>query len=309
MKHSVMRWILDGALTRSEPYPVRLTPGQATSLFRELNGGTSSVRTPLGMHPIEVVDYHGRGIGDNIVLAPRLDLFSDLEIGMVSSANSVTSVPDNVACVEVIDEGNAPHLKRGDLVFIDMMRTKQANVLQSDMLYIAGGADFIARYDEQTAEIEAIDNYVLTRPAPTRMTLAMFGTTSFDAPRNLISDGFVSGLRHDGRPNARCVYQEVYDIGVLTARDAQGRMTKLEAKLLDALARREDALWLVERLIAEREWGRDPDVEVGDLVSFCTDIGTRLRIRGEYHYAVPHKNLLMVVDDGAIARERLKKAV
>ena len=94
MKHSVLRWIQDEALTRTcDPYPIRLTPGQATSLFRERtdeHANSKTVATHLGIHQIVIVDYRGRGIGDNVVLAPRLDLFSDTELGMVSSANAVT---------------------------------------------------------------------------------------------------------------------------------------------------------------------------------------------------------------------------
>lgn len=308
MKHSVIRWIQDVALAEAgTTAPLKLTPGQGASLATEL--GLDQVHgVKIGERVVEVVHYRGVGIGDNVVLAPRLDLFSDAELGMVSRANAVTSVPDNVACVEIVDPGNASHLERGDLVFLDMFRTKQSNVLQTDMLYIAGGADFIARYDADKAEIKAIDNYVLTRPDAHRMTVAMNGTGAFEAPRSLLSDGFVSGLRHDGQPNARCVYQVVYDVGKLSARSAPDRMTRVEKRLLDMLAERNlEAMHLINALIFERREGLERDVKPGDLVSFCTDLGTRIRIRGEYHYAVPYKNLLMVVDDAAIERDSRRK--
>lgn len=266
MKHSVAQWLRDQALLTPgrEPNPIRLTPGQFEALCKEDLCIGNRFTTSLGSHPLEVVTYHGKGVGDNVFLAPRLDLFTDGDFGVVSSANPVTSMPDNVACVEVLSETQAhPHLRAGDLVFLDMYRTKQGQLLQNDALYVASGAVFIARYDAEDGTILPFDNHVITKPAPRRMTIAMHGTDKVEVPRSLLSDGFVSGRRHDGRPNARCLYQEVtavrsnYPCGIREA----------------------------------------------DLVSFCTDLGTRMRIRGEYHYSVPIKHVLAVIDDAAIERE------
>jgi hypothetical protein len=267
-RHSVLRWLRDNALRcpGSPTYAIRLTPGQYRSLVAETGDGTF-VDTSLGRHAVSAVHYYGRAVYDNVILAPRLDLFSDTEFGCVSTANEVTNTPDNVALVEVICPGNSKQLARGDLVFIDMYRTKQGHELQGDLLYVASGADFIARYDEQAMTINAIDHHVLTKPAKRRMALAMYGRHNVMVPEMVLTDGFCSSKRSDGRASAHCLYQEVYSVG----KPKRG----------------------------------EPDVKPGELVSFCTHLGTRLRIRGEWHYAVHQDNLGIAIDDAELLRESL----
>lgn len=311
-RHSVARWLRDKALLcpGSPPYAIRLTPGQYQSLVAETGNGTH-IETTLGMHPVSAVHYYGRAIYDNVILAPRLDLFSDSEFGCVSTANEVTSTPDNVALVEVICPGNSVHLSKGDLVFIDMYRTKQGHELQGDLLYVANGADFIARYDEQTMTISAIDDHVLLKPAKKRMALAMYGRHSVAVPEMILTDGFCSAKRSDGRASAHCLYQEVYSVGQ-RGRKQPLKLTRSELALLDAAGR-----WLADDTIdademsgelaiaihdavAGRGRSNDVDVKPGDLVSFCTHLGTRLRIRGEWHYAVHQDHLGIVIDDSEL---------
>lgn len=261
-----------------------------------------------------------RATGDNVVLKPRTDLFSEVDratgIELVSLANSVTSVPDNMACCEIISAGElVTGLKPGDLAFIDFFRVKQAYVVADDECYICGADAFSALYDEATQRILPLDNYVITRPNKARYLVALTGSDrDVLLPMNY-TDGFASGHTSKGNVAARTYYQEVVAIGKLTGRPRPGVMTVAERRLLDMAVDDPAALYdcddcaeaALRAVIEERAAGRAPDITLGQLVGFCKDIGQRVRVRGEYQWIVPYDNVLAHIDDAAILEEAIRE--
>lgn len=306
--------------------PFRLTPGQFAELSAELGREPDSVTTCQGVHTIEKIHCHIRATGDNVIMCPREDLFqeSDREVGveLVSTANAVTSVPDNIGCVEIVSVGEqVSTVKPGEIVFIDFYRVKQGYILDNEELYIAGSDAFAAKYDAVTQNILPLDNHVVTRSAVQRFAVALNGTDRILAPETVTTDGFVSGKTSRGSAAARTVYQEIVAIGKLTGRPRPGCMTKAERKVLDAVLERsfcepsehplsetfyEEALSIFDAFRREHTDGRVPDIEVGQLVGFCKEIGTRVRVRGEYRWLVPYESVLAEIDDAGLLDDAIR---
>src|SRR5690349_13465033 len=159
------------------PYPIRLTPGQYAD-FRSEAGDVKTITTCLGVHPVELIECHTKATGHNVILAPRGDIFAEVErdtgVELVCLANDITSVPDNVACCEIISVGELVQgLKPGDLAFIDFFEVKQGYVLDNEELYIAGSEAFKGLFDVERQAIIPMNNYVVTRRASDRMLVSI----------------------------------------------------------------------------------------------------------------------------------------
>lgn len=262
--------------------------------------------------------YKTRATGTNVILRPREDLFSEVDretgIELVSLANSVTSVPDNIACCEIVSVGEqVGHLKPGDLAFIDFFWCKQGYILERDELYICGADSFVALYDEKSGDIVPLDNYVVTKRALDRFKVAWFGTDTIEVPRMLLTDGIPGGKTSDGERATTVLYEEIVRIGKLTGRPAPGHMLPSERVLLDDLLSREG--WVaadialqrnISRVRAERA-ERRPDIAPGELAVFCSDLAQRVRCKGEFWHIVHYDHIHGVVDDVAILREAIAR--
>lgn len=263
-------------------------------------------------------DYKTRAIGMNVILRPREDLFSEVDrdtgIELVSLANSVTSVPDNIACCEIVSVGEqVTHLKPGDIAFIDFFWCKQGYILERDELYICGADSFVALYDVESGDIMPLDNYVVTKRALDRFKAAWFGTDTIEVPRMLLTDGIPGGKTSDGERATTVLYEEVVRIGKLTGRPAPGHMLPSERMLLDDLLSREG--WVaadialqrnINRVRAER-LERKPDLAIGELVVLSADLSQRVRCKGEFWRITHYDHVLGGVDDAAILRDAIAR--
>lgn len=295
------------AAQMTSPKPFKLSPGQYETLCRETgNPRVKHFETPLGVHEVVRIHTTTRAVGDNVILAPREDLFIESEnpegVRLVSVANSVTSVPDNIAAVEVISVGELVQgFEPGDIVFIDFFQVKQGYAVENDDLYMAGADAFAAKFDLSTQEVEPLDNFVTTRRAHDRMKVAINGATQAQYTLDSrLTEGVVSGRTSKGSEALHTVFEEVVKVGRLTNRPRPGVLTPTERKVLEMVLRGERHFELIENLRREREEGRPSDIQPGDLVAFCKEIATQLRVRGEFRSLIPYDNVLAVIDDEAI---------
>lgn len=262
--------------------------------------------------------YKTRATGINVILRPREDLFSEVDretgIELVSLANSVTSVPDNIACCEIVSVGEqVTNVKVGDLAFIDFFSCKQGYILESNELYICGSDAFVALFDEASGDIIPLDNYVVTKRALDRFKVAWFGSDLVQVPRMLLTDGIPGGKTSSGERATTVLYEEIVRIGKLTGRAAPGHMLPAERELLDDLTSRMG--WVAmdnttQRLIArvhEQRAERKPDIEPGELAVFCSDLAQRVRCKGEFWHIVHYDNVHGTVDDAAILAEAIDR--
>lgn len=262
--------------------------------------------------------YKTRATGTNVILRPREDLFSEVDretgIELVSLANSVTSVPDNIACCEIVSVGEqVTWLKPGDLAFIDFFWCKQGFVLERDELYLCGGDAFVALFDEKSGDIVPLDNYVVTKRALNRFKVAWFGTDTIEVQRMLLTDGIPGGKTSDGERATTVLYEEVVRIGKLTGRPAPGHMLPSERALLDDLTSRDG--WIaaditMQRLIRavhEERRERKPDIGIGELVVLSADLSQRVRCKGEFWRITHYDHVLGAVDDAAILRDAINR--
>jgi hypothetical protein len=265
------------------------------------------------MKRLEKPEKFTRATGDNIILKPREDLFSetDREVGLqvVSLATDVTAVPDNVACVEIVSVGElVTNVKPGQIAFLDFYSVKQGYVLANDELYICGADALCGLYDEKTQDILPLDNYVVTRRVKReRFEIAITGTDRVVVPSNITS--IAGGKTSMGNTSTEVLYEEVVSVGRLTNRPRPGVMTKLEKDLLELLlsSRVREAAAVLELLRWERDNGRRPDIKPGQMVIFCQDIAQRVRCKGEFQHLVPYDNVLAVIDDEALLDDAIRR--
>jgi hypothetical protein len=262
--------------------------------------------------------YKTRATGVNVILRPREDLFSEVDrdtgIELVPLANSVTSVPDNIACCEIVSVGEqVTHLKPGALAFIDFFWCKQGFILERGELYICGADAFVALFDEKTGDILPLDNYVVTRRALDRFKVAWFGTDVLEVPRYLLTDGIPGGKTSTGERATTVLYEEIVRIGKLTGRPAPGHMLPAERELLDDLTSRTG--WIAmdtttNRLIDrvhEQRAARKPDIAVGELVVLSADLSQRVRCKGEFWRITHYDHVLGTIDDGAVLADAIER--
>ncbi len=268
------------------------------------------------MKPLD--SYKTRAAGTNVILRPREDLFSEVDretgIEIVSLANSVTSVPDNIACCEIVSVGEqVTHLKPGDLAFIDFFWCKQGFVLERGELYLCGADSFVALFDEKTGDIVPLDNYVVTKRALDRFKVAWFGTDLIDVPRMLLTDGIPGGKTSSGERATTVLYEEVVHVGKLTGRPAPGHMLPSERALLDDLTSRDG--WIAADITMQRliqavhkdRAERKPDITKGDLVVLSADLSQRVRCKGEFWRITHYDHIGGVIDDAAILAEAIER--
>lgn len=310
------------------PYPIRVTPGQFNDLCAEAaNPRVTHLHTSLGAHPVQRITFDTEAKGHNVILAPREDLFaeSDRDVGieMVSLSNSVTSVPDNVACCEVLSVGPlVQNVKVGDLAFIDFFDVKQGYILATDELYIAGCEAFKALYDVEGQTIVPLNNYVVTKRSSDRFAVALNGTDRIEVPRMILTGGIAGGRTSAGDRSTTVLYEEVVSVGKATVRAFPGLMTELERRCLDIVCRNlelygaeawmqydgvdQEEADLFNALRAERLNGRDSDIRVGELAVFCEEVSTKIRIRGEFCHLMPASAVLATIDDEALLDRKIR---
>jgi hypothetical protein len=299
------------------PYPIRLTPGQYRQLCDERAAHSSNpaairwFETSLGRHPVERIDLPTRATGDNVILAPREDLFVESEQGieLVSLENSVTAIPDNMACCEILSVGElVQNVRVGDLAFIDFYDVKQGYIVSNDELYLCGADAFKGLYHD--GRILPLANYVVTRRCLDRFKVALTGTDRLHVPASTLTTGIAGGRTSMGDAATNVIYEEVVSIGPLTKRPRPGVMTYAERKLIDMALSTDrndpDALVIaalrkaISDVALEREHGRPQDITAGDLVVFCEQIANKIRVRGEVQHLIPYDNVLAVIDDAEI---------
>lgn len=302
------KWLRDQAARTPgrRPYPIRLTPGQHAQLCAEYGGQHQDIfRTSLGYHPVQRVELPTRATGHNVILAPREDLFTESAEGieLVSLDNSVTNVPDNIACCEILSVGElVDNVKVGDLAFIDFYDVKQGYIVANDELYICGCEAFKGLWDAASGTIQPLANYVVTRRSLDRFKVALTGTDRLHVPPSTLTSGIAGGRTSQGDAATNVLYEEVVAVGALTKRALPGQMTPCERALLqviyDGVGTLDQAFYELEQALwKEREQGRAPDISPGDLVVFCEQIGVKIRVRGEFQHLIPYSNVLAVVDD------------
>lgn len=302
-----------------EPPAIRLTPGQYAELASERRDPSTFISC-AGVHKVERIECHTRATGDNVILCPREDLFTECEretgVQMVSLASDLTHVPDNVGCCEVVSVGElVTAVKPGDIAFIDFFAVKQGYILANDEHYVAGGDAFAARFDPIKQEIIPLDNYVVTRRALDRFKIALTGTDRVEPPPMTLTDGIVSARSKSGTVITSAIYEEVVRVGKLTNRPRPGVMTVLERKLLDVVTRFEaneydgvdaDEAEAINAVREERMFGRHSDIKPGDLVAFCKQLSVPARVKGEFQRLIPYDNVLAVIDDAAILDDAIR---
>lgn len=327
MSRRITHWLeqrmaLENLTGRRATPDFKLSPGQYAELCAEQNlPEVSELMTCMGMHKVVRIDCHTRATGDNVILCPREDLFQEVDRGtgieLVSLENDVTSIPDNIGCVEVISVGElVRHVKPGDVAFIDFYDVKQGYVIANETLFVCGGEAFKAFFDVDKQRILPGDNYVVTKAAKDRFKVALTGTDRIHMLDSTMTDGIVSGRSSKGTAAAHTLYQEVVSVGKLTTAPRPGVMTKAEQTLLERLTRFEavqydeldfDDAEAVNAVRADRENGRAPDFAPGELVAFAVESATRIRVRGEYQYLMKYDRVLAVIDDETILYEAIER--
>ncbi len=260
-----------------------------------------------------------RGIGHHVVLKSRDDLWIESQDKLVTddgkelgglyifNGNSVTSIDDNLGCCEIVSVGDLVcNVKPGDLVFIDFSDVSQGIQLEQKDHFIAPDHVFCALFDPVTCQVTPLAGYAITKRNDARMSIALMGTDRIHAPQDLITDGVPSGYDSDGAVLSRVTYQEIVSVGPPAAVSGSRRIHPLELALLESIYR-DDSVDL-DKLHAFLRWRATPralGLQVGDLVPFGTDFGTKLRVRGQFLTLVPQSELLCVIND----REMLEAAV
>lgn len=257
---------------------------------------------------------HTNGYGHFVVLRAREDLFKDtgeeivaddgtvLPGIQIAQNNSVTSIPDNIGCCEIVSVGRDVHnVRPGDIVFIDFFDVAQGAVLggldtENDKLtseerYIAPDHAFRAKYDPARGTVEPLPGYVVTKRAPKRFKVALTGTDRVEVLEYLLTQGIPGGKTSNGSTVGHVVYQEVVSVGDVLP-DDEG-YTARERMLLARIRELENAPRI------------EPDITPGDLVCYCTEFATPIRVRGDFMHIVPLANVLMSIDDAMILEEAI----
>ena len=276
---------------------------------------------------------YAKGYGTNVVVKARDDLFeessekiicddgTELDGIQIFNANSVTSIPDNIGCCEVVGVGSdVQNVKIGDIVFVDFCDVRQGFVLdtasstdQSER-YIIPDECMKAKFDPSTGQVEPLAGFLLTKRVPDRFKVALNGTDRLEVPAHILTDGIVSGYDSDGQPCAWTVYEEVVAVGPPEVESKTRPMHPLEREVLDYIvdshgASLENSAAFKNRcgdLLRWRLTPRTVDCKPGDLVPFCTDFATKIRVRGQFLSIVPQRNVLAVIEDEKILDDAIR---
>lgn len=279
-----------------------------------------------------------QGYGHHVVLKSRDDLFDpatgdeiETDSGQklpglqLFTHNSITGIPDNVGCCEIVSVGSdVTAVKPGDVVFIDFFDVRQGVLLDSvnggAERYIANDDAFKARFDPETGLIHPLPGFVVTRRNNERMDIALNGTDRVHAPPSMLTEGIIGSRNSDGAPATWVVYEEVVEVGPPAAENHTRPLHRVERELLDFLRSDyrgaaadliqydevglETAL-LIEQYVRWRNAPRQLDLKPGDLVPFCTYLAVQVRVRGEFLRIVKQSDILGCIDD----RKMLEDAV
>lgn len=267
-----------------------------------------------------------QGYGHSVVLKARNDLFDpatgeDIKTDsgevipglQLFTHNSITGIPDNVGCCEIISVGSdVTIVKPGDVVFIDFFDVRQGMLLDSinggAESYIANDDAFKARFDPDTGLIHPLPGYVVTRRNNDRMKVALTGTDRLEIPASTLTEGIIGSRTSDGTPATWVVYEEVVEVGPPEAERADRPLHPTERRLLDAIYRStaQDE-WEARR--AYQSWRASQkrlDVKPGDLVPLCTCFAVQVRVRGEFLRIVAQSNVLGTIDDRAMLDDAIR---
>jgi len=281
-----------------------------------------------------------RGVGHNVVLKAREDLFVQTNDKLICDdgkelsgiqlfcENEVTSIPDNMGCCEVVSVGAlVTNVKPGEVYFIDFSDVAQGFQLANKDHYVAPDHVFRCRFHPETGTAEPLAGYVLTKRAPERMQIALFGTDRVDVLPSWLTEGIPSGWDSDGDVLTRTIYEEVVAVGPAEVENAARTMHKTERALLAAVtlefAGRSSAtgklfeaeeldvmhMPLCQAINAYLRWRRAPrdtGLKPGDLVPFITTLATKFRVRGQFLSLVPMQDLGCVIDDRAILDDAIR---
>lgn len=302
-----------------KPYPIRLTPGQHAEWLQEQGPNATTQTTCLGEHRVERIDFFTRAVGGKVILCARDDLFHDVEGGgtQIYNQNEVTSIPDNIGCCEIISVGrDVPNVEVGQIAFIDFFRVDQGYIVGNEEGYIAPFDAFAGLWDTAKQCILPLENFVVTKRVTERARMAMTGSLALHVPAYRLTEGIVSSKTSKGDEVLNVLYEEVVSVGKLTQRARPGVMTRCERKLLNLITRCESTEYdsldqkesdAINAVIAERAWGRNPDVHPGDLVAFCKQVSTEIRVRGEFQHIVPYSSLSGEIMDEHMRKRRISE--
>lgn len=290
-------------------------------------------------HAVPLVERHTSPLGTFVTIRARDDLDpSSGQIGVEHSGRHVTAVPENVGLCQVVAVGpDVTNVRAGDICFIDFYDVAQGYLVSGEELYVTQAMALKMRLDIETesflhpvtrtqkqrvtkCEIHPLSGYVLTKHAPDRMTVAVTGHDRQIIPRNLTTSGIVGGRNSDGDPCTFVCYEEVvaFTPGAIQQerfaeswdghqhdtyyeeRRLKARIQKLELALIEACKLLDKCLAPADLEHLARGGHGDWGLEVGDLVTFCSEFSIQFRALGELYRIVPYKNLLAVIDDRAI---------
>lgn len=274
---------------------------------------------------------HVSAYGHHVVLKSRDDLFDpatgeELEAAdgtklpglQLFTHNSITGIPDNVGCCEIVSVGSdVTVVKPGDVVFIDFYDVRQGVLLDSlnggAERYIANDDAFKARFDDATGLIHPLPGYVITRRNNERMKVALTGTDRVDVPRSTLTDGVIGSRLSDGSPATWVAYEEVVEVGAPAEESAGRPLHRTERALLDSLndptARHVEDCFDGEAWNAYRAWKASAsvlDIKPGDLVPFCTAFACQVRVRGEFLRIIKQSDVMGAIDDRAMLEEAVR---
>lgn len=277
---------------------------------------------------------HVKGYGHHVVLKSRDDLFDpatgeELEAAdgtklpglQLFTHNSITGIPDNVGCCEIVSVGSyVTVVKPGDVVFIDFYDVRQGVLLDSlnggAERYIANDDAFKARFDDATGLIHPLPGYVITRRNNERMKVALTGTDRLEVPRSTLTDGIIGSRLSDGSPATWVVYEEVVEVGAPAEESAGRPLHRTERALLDMFANFRE--WYdgdtiddvtadaINAYLSWRRSARTLDIKPGDLVPFCTAFACQVRVRGEFLRIIKQSDVMGAIDDRAMLEEAVR---
>lgn len=281
---------------------------------------------------------HVSAYGHHVVLKSRDDLFDPATSEEFEAAdgtklpglqlfthNSITGIPDNVGCCEIVSVGSdVTVVKTGDVVFIDFYDVRQGVLLDSlnggAERYIANDDAFKARFDDATGLIHPLPGYVITRRNNERMKIALTGTDRLEVLRSVLTDGIIGSRLSDGSPATWVAYEEVVEVGAPAEESAGRPLHRTERALLDMFAADhgcpenvseydEYGYEMAEALTAYLRWRRSArtlDIKPGDLVPFCTAFACQVRVRGEFLRIIKQSDVMGAIDDRAMLEEAVR---
>lgn len=267
------------------------------------------------------IQHSGRAVTavpENVGLCQVIDVGPD-----------VTNVkPGDICFIDFFDVAQAYMLAGEEIYVTQAMALRMTLDIETEDVVMPNGKPMLHQKTGKPiqrvirCDVTPLPGYVLTKHAPLRMTIAVTGCDRIELPRHQTTSGLVGGRNSEGDPCTFVVYEEVvkFTPGAVQAEryveDWQGnirdtyyeerrlkaRIEKLERENKQLREAMRHAVMNGDPLLvpvvppAPVDWGIAP----GDLVIFCTEFSIKFRAIGEQFRCVPYKNVLSIVDDGAI---------